>query len=201
MFFERDLGNFANFGISPIRTRFEPYLTSRRRPEMILLRHETPICRKGKCQRKIAMENSNKWTLTIGLALLPTKATDLKVSVKDSKLILKGKSQTEQKIGGFGLNSKHEWSKTVEIPAWVEVKSIKVTLNEEKEKIVINGSKKNEAKDLNTDVIEVSDEEIDVELEELLDAAERKKEERNKDQEEVQMKSDEVRNKISYELH
>merc|ERR1712227_622930 len=150
--------------------RFEPYLTSRRRPEMILLRHETPICRKGKCQRKIAMENSNKWTLTIGLALLPTKAT-------------------EQKIGGFGLNSKHEWSKTVEIPAWVEIKSIKVTLNEEKEKIVINGSKKNEAKDLNTDVIEVSDEEIDVELEELLDAAERKKEERNKDQEEVEMKS------------
>ena len=172
MFFERDFGNFANFGISPIRARFEPYLTSRRRPEMILLRHETSICRSGKCQRKIVKEKSNKWTLTIGLALLPTKAKDLKVSVKDSKLILKGRSQTEQKIGGFGLNSKHEWSKTVEIPAWIDIKTIKVKLNEEKEKIVINGSKKIEDKD----VIEVSDEEIDVELEELLDAAERKKE-------------------------
>merc|ERR1712012_695395 len=185
MFFERDFGNFANFGISPIRTRFEPYLTSRRRPEIILLRHETPICRKGKCQRKIVTEKSNKWTLTIGLALLPTKAKDLKVSVKDSKLVLKGTSQTEQKIGGFGLNSKHEWSKTVEIPAWVDIKTIKVTLNEEKEKIVINGSKKIDEKD----VIEVSDEEIDVELEELLDAAERKKDQLNKDKDEIEMKS------------
>merc|ERR1719342_706646 len=156
------------------------------KPEMkILLRHETPICRSGKCQRKIVPEKSNKWTLTIGLALLPTKAKDLKVSVKDSKLILKGRSQTEQKIGGFGLNSKHEWSKTVEIPAWVDIKTIKVTLNEEKEKIVINGSKKIDEKD----VIEVSDEEIDVELEELLDAAERKKDELNKDEDEVEMKS------------
>ena len=185
MFFERDFGNFASFGISPIRTRFEPYLTSRRRPEMILLRHETPICRKGNCQRKMPIEKSNKWTLTIGLALLPTKAKDLKVNVKDSKLNLKGTSQTEQKIGGFGLNSKHEWSKTVEIPAWVDIKTIKVTLNEEKEKIVINGSKKIEDKD----IIQVSDEEIDVELEELLDAAERKKEELKKDQDEGKMKS------------
>merc|ERR1719410_1449660 len=116
------------------------------------------------------IEKSNKWTLTIGLALLPTKAKDLKVNVKDSKLNLKGTSQTEQKIGGFGLNSKHEWSKTVEIPAWVDIKTIKVTLNEEK--IVINGSKK-----------------IEVELEELLDAAERKKEELKKDQDEGKMKS------------
>ena len=185
MFFERDFGNFANFGISPIRTRFEPYLTNRRRPEMILLRHETPICRSGKCQRKIVTEKSNKWTLTIGLALLPTKAKDLKVSVKDSKLVLKGTSQTEQKIGGFGLNSKHEWSKTVEIPTWVDIKTIKVTLNEEKEKIVINGSKKIDEKD----VIKVSDEEIDVELEELLDAAERKKDQLNKDKDEIEMKS------------
>jgi len=152
---------------------------------MILLRHETPICRSGKCQRKIATEKSNKWTLTIGLALLPTKAKDLKVSVKDSKLVLKGTSQTEQKIGGFGLNSKHEWSKTVEIPAWVDIKTIKVTLNEEKEKIVINGSKKIDNKNLNKDVIEVSDEEIDVELEELLDAAERKKDELNEDKDEL----------------
>ena len=119
------------------------------------------------------------------MALLPTKAKDLKVSVKDSKLILKGTSQTEQKIGGFGLNSRHEWSKTVEIPAWVDIKTIKVTLNEEKEKIVINGSKKIEDKD----IIAVSDEEIDVELEELLDAAERKKEELKEDQDEVEMKS------------
>ena len=181
MFFERD---FGNFGISPIRTRFEPYFTSRTRPEMILLRHETPICQKGKCQRKMPIEKSNKWTLTIGLTLLPTKAKDLKVSVKDLKLILKGTSQTEQKIGGFGLNSKHEWSKTVEIPAWVDIKTIKV-MNEEKEKIVINGSKKIEDKD----IIEVSDEEIDVELEELLDAAERKKEELKEDQDEVEMQS------------
>merc|ERR1711937_670994 len=129
------------------------------------------------------IEKSNKWTLTIGLALLPTKAKDLKVSVKDSKLILKGTSQTEQKIGGFGLNSKHEWSKTVEIPAWVDIKTIKVTLHEEKEKIVINGSKKIDERD----VIEVSDEEID-ELEELLDAAERKKDEQNKNEDEVEMK-------------
>merc|ERR1712131_130601 len=118
----------ANFGISPIRKRFEPYMTSRRRPEMILLRHETPICRSGKCQRKIATEKSNKWTLTIGLALLPTKAKDLKVSVKDSKLILKGTSLTEQKIGEFGLSSTHEWSKTVEIPAWVDIQTITVNL-------------------------------------------------------------------------
>merc|ERR1712227_267050 len=120
-----------------------------------------------------------------GLALLPTKAKDLKVSVKDSKLILKGTSQTEQKIGSFGLNSKHELSKTVEIPAWVDIKTIKVTLNEEKEKVVINGSKKIDEKD----VIEVSDEEIDVELEELLDAAERKKDQLNKDKDEIGMKS------------
>merc|ERR1711893_74672 len=175
MFFERDFGNFENFGISPIRTRFEPYLTARRRPEMILLRHQTPICR-GKCQRKkcLPVEKSNKWTLTIGLSLLPTKAEDLKVSIKDSKLILKGTSQTEQKIGGFGLNSTHEWSKTVEIPAWVDIKTIKVSLNEDKEKIVVIGSKKVEDKKAHEDVIEVSDEEIDVELEELLDAAERK---------------------------
>ena len=175
MFFERDFGNFENFGISPIRTRFEPYLTARRRPEMILLRHRTPICR-GKCQRKKCMpvEKSNKWTLTIGLSLLPTKAEDLKVSIKDSKLILKGTSQTEQKIGSFGLNSTHEWLKTVEIPAWVDTKTIKVKLNEDKEKIVVNGSKKVEDKETHEDVIEVSDEEIDVELEELLDAAERK---------------------------
>merc|ERR1711923_344561 len=153
---------------------------------MILLRHQPPTCR-GKCQRKNCMpvEKSNKWMLTIGLSLLPTKAEDLKVSIKDAKLILKGKSQTEQKIGGFGLNSKHEWSKTVEIPAWVDIKSIKVTLNEEKEKIVINGLKKSEEKDL----IQVSDEEIVVELEELLDAAERKKEELKKDQDEGKMKS------------
>merc|ERR1711868_9573 len=163
----------------------EPYLTNRRRPEIILLRHETWVCRKGKCQPKMPIEKSNKWALTIGLALLPTKAKDLKVSAKDSKLILKGTSQTEQKIGGFGLNSKHEWSKTVEIPAWVDIKTIKVTLNEEKEKVVINGSKKIDEKD----VIEVSDEEIDVELEELLDAAERKKNQLNTDQDEVEMKS------------
>merc|ERR1712227_575495 len=120
-----------------------------------------------------------------GLALLPTKAKDLKVSVKDSKLVLKGTSQTEQKIGGFGLNSKHEWSKTVEIPTWVDIKTIKVTLNEEKEKIVINGSKKIDEKD----VIKVYYEEIDVGLEELLDAAERKKDQLNKDKDEIEMKS------------
>merc|ERR1711893_141874 len=175
MFFERDFGHFENFGISPIRTRFEPYLTNRRRPEMILLRHQAPTCR-PKCQRKMTMEKSNKWTLTIGLSLLPTKAEDLKVSIKDSKLILKGTSLTEQKIGEFGLNSTHEWSKTVEIPSWVDIKTIKVKLNEDKEKIVVNGSKKVEDKKAHEDVIEVSDEEIDVELEELLDAAERKHE-------------------------
>jgi len=197
MFFERDFGQFANFGISPIRTtgRFEPYLTTRRRPETcrILLRHETPICRREKCQRKMQMEKSNKWTLSIGLALLPTKAQDMKVNIKDSKLILKGKSQTEQKIGDFGLSSQHEWSKTVEIPAWVDIKTIKVSLNEEKEKIVIKGSKKIEEMKSNEDVIEVSDEEIDVELEELLEAAERKNAKKNEDKAERQDESNEMK--------
>ena len=197
MFFERDFGQFANFGISPIRTtgRFEPYLTTRRRPETcrILLRHETPICQREKCQRKMQMEKSNKWTLSIGLALLPTKAQDMKVNIKDSKLILKGKSQTEQKIGDFGLSSQHEWSKTVEIPAWVDIKTIKVTLNEEKEKIVIKGSKKIEEMKSNEDVIEVSDEEIDVELEELLEAAERKNAKNNEDKAERQDESNEMK--------
>ena len=180
MFFERNFGHFENFGISPIRTRFEPYLTTRRRPEMILLRHQAPTCR-PKCQRKMTMEKSNKWTLTIGLSLLPTKAEDLKVSIKDSKLILKGTSLTEQKIGEFGLNSTHEWSKTVEIPTWVDIKTVKVNLNEKKEKIVVNGLKKSEDKEMHEDVIEVSDEEIDVELQELLDAAERRNEKKTED--------------------
>ena len=193
MFFERDFGHFENFGISPIRTRFEPYLTTRRRPEIILLRNQTPTCR-GKYQRKkcMPMEKSSKWRLTIGLALLPTKAEDLKVSIKDSKLILKGTSQTEQKIGGFGLNSRHEWSKTVEIPAWVDVKTIKVNLNEKKEKIVVNGSKKVEDKETQEDVIEVSDEEIDVELEELLDAAERKNEKKTEDKDQDEDESNKM---------
>merc|ERR1711962_666514 len=74
-----------------------------------------------------------------------------------------------QKNGEFGLKPKHEWSKTVQIPSWVDINSIKVTLNEVKEKIVISGLKKNEENDLNAkDVIEVSDEEIDIELEEVL---------------------------------
>ena len=193
MFFERDFGHFENFGISPIRTRFEPYLTTRRRPEIILLRHQSPTSR-GKCQRKkcMPMEKSSKWRLTIGLALLPTKAEDLKVSIKDSKLILKGTSQTEQKIGGFGLNSRHEWSKTVEIPAWVDIKTIKVSLNENKEKIVVNGSKKVEDKETQEDVIEVSDEEIDVELEELLDAAERKNEKKTEDKDQDEDESNKM---------
>merc|ERR1711923_129604 len=158
---------------------------------MILLRHQPPTCR-GKCQRKNCMpvEKSNKWMLTIGLSLLPTKAEDLKVSIKDAKLILKGKSQTEQKIGGFGLNSTHEWSKTVEIPAWVDIKTIKVSLNEKREKIVVNGSKKVEDKETPEDAIEVSDEEIDVELEELLNAAERKNEQKAEDKEREQVDDD-----------
>merc|ERR1712235_122101 len=114
-------------------------------------------------------------------------------SIKDLKLILKGKSQTEQKIGDFGLSSQHEWSKTVEIPAWVDIKTIKVSLNEEKEKIVIKGSKKIEEMKSNEDVIEVSDEEIDVELEELLEAAERKNAKKNEDEAERQDETNEMK--------
>merc|ERR1712113_281472 len=141
---------------------------------MVIFRgHLDPISRSNKtggqikCQKSIKMDSkinqngrSNKWTLSIGLTLLPTKAKDLKVTIKDSqKLILSGLSKTEQKIGEFGLKSKHEWSKTVQIPSWVDINSIKVNLNEVKEKIVISGLKKNEENDLNVkDVMEVSDE-------------------------------------------
>merc|ERR1712157_243839 len=124
--------------------------------------------------------------------LLPTKAENLKVNIKDNKLMLTGMATTNQKIGKFELNSKHDWSKNVEIPNWVDIESIKVKLNETKDKISITGSR-NKDKELpskevstkeNDSIIQIEEgEEIDIELEELLQAAEEKKLKRNANEE------------------
>merc|ERR1712131_405213 len=83
------------------------------------------------------------WENSFSLEMLPTKPTDLKVKVEDRNLIITGKSETEAKRDGFEITSKHDWPRKISIPDFVDPKSIKVKLSEDK-LLKITAEKKNE---------------------------------------------------------
>ena len=87
------------------------------------------------------------WEKSFSLEILPTKADDLKVKVEDGKLIITGKSETETKRDGFEIKSKHDWTRKIEIPDFVDPKNIKIKLSE-KNLLKISATKNEEIKDI-----------------------------------------------------
>ena len=87
------------------------------------------------------------WEKSFSLEMLPTKAEDLKVKVEDGKLIITGKSETETKRDGFEIKSKHDWTRKIEIPDFVDPKNIKIKLSE-KNLLKISATKNEETKDI-----------------------------------------------------
>ena len=94
-------------------------------------------------ERTCLNAENGTWETSFSLEMLPTKPSELKVKVEDRKLIVTGKSETETKRDGFEIKSKHDWSRKINIPNFVDPKSIKIKLSEDKI-VKIFAEKKNE---------------------------------------------------------
>ena len=79
--------------------------------------------------------------------MLPTKVEDLKVKVEDGKLRISGTSETETKNDGFEIKSKHDWTRTIDIPDFIDPKHIKIKLSERLNLLKIS-AKNEETKDI-----------------------------------------------------
>ena len=118
---------------------FEP-----RRPNII--ERSRPV-QTFRCEKTCLNPENGTWEKSFSLEMLPTKAEDLKVKVEDGKLIITGKSETETKRDGFEIRSKHDWTRKIEIPDFVDPKNIKIKLSE-KNVLKISAKKNEETKDI-----------------------------------------------------
>merc|ERR1712178_240415 len=75
------------------------------------------------------LSEDGTWEKSFSLEMLPTKAEDLKVKVEEGKLKITGTSETETKRDGFEIKSQHEWTRTIDIPDFVDPKHIKIKLS------------------------------------------------------------------------
>merc|ERR1711996_42282 len=111
---------------------FQPFFERRGRmmPAKRIACFSTDKCRFSpyKTKRTENDEQSGTWEKTINLDMLPTKAENLKVKIKDRKLTISGVSEVENERHGFSLKSKHEWTREIQIPEFVEVEKIKVKM-------------------------------------------------------------------------
>ena len=100
-----------------------------------------------RCEKTCLNSENGTWEKSFSLEMLPTKAEDLKVKVADGKLVITGKSETETKRDGFEIKSKHDWTRSIEIPDFVDPKNIKIKLSE-KNLLKIFAKKNEETKDI-----------------------------------------------------
>ena len=71
------------------------------------------------------------------LSILPTTADNLTIKIEKEKLIIEGKSESTTDCNGFKTKSTHQWSREMKIPDNINLESIKVKLNEDKETLTI----------------------------------------------------------------
>ena len=88
------------------------------------------------------------WEHSFSLAMFPTQPADLKVKVEGKKLIVTGKSETETKRDGFEVKSKHDWLRKINIPHFVDPKSIKIKLSEDNILKIFAEKKNEDSKDI-----------------------------------------------------
>ena len=100
-----------------------------------------------RCEKTCLNSENGTWEKSFSLEMLPTKAEDLKIKVADGKLVITGKSETETKRDGFEIKSKHDWTRSIEIPDFVDPKNIKIKLSE-KNLLKIFAKKNEETKDI-----------------------------------------------------
>lgn len=99
-------------------------------------------------ERTCLNSENGTWETSFSLEMLPTKPSELKVKVEDRKLIVTGKSETETKRDGFEIKSKHDWSRKINIPDFVDPKSIKIKLSEDKIVKIFAEKKNEDSKDI-----------------------------------------------------
>merc|ERR1719471_250603 len=99
-------------------------------------------------ERTCLNAENGTWETSFSLEMLPTKPSELKVKVEDRKLIITGKSETETKRDGFEIKSKHDWSRKIIIPDFVDPKSIKIKLSEDKIVKIFAEKKNEDSKDI-----------------------------------------------------
>merc|ERR1712227_48944 len=100
-----------------------------------------------KCEKTCINSENGTWEKSFSLEMLPTKVEDLKVKVEEGKLIISGTSETETKNDGFEIKSKHDWTRTIDIPDFVDPKHIKIKLSERLNLLKIS-AKSEETKDI-----------------------------------------------------
>ena len=100
-------------------------LVSRKRPCQSL----SPLLQK----RLAGCEWSNKMELSI----LPTTADNLTVKIEKERLLIQGRSESENDRNGFKTKSTHQWSREIKIPTHINSESIKIELNDDKETLLI----------------------------------------------------------------
>merc|ERR1711937_683309 len=98
--------------------------------------HYRLIKRRRSCQMR------NTWRDQIKLCILPTEVDNLAVKIKQNKMRISGKSETENETNGFKTKSTHQWSRELTIPDTIDTESIKVKLNENKNMLTIESSEK-----------------------------------------------------------
>merc|ERR1711937_459648 len=83
-----------------------------------------------RCEKTCINSENGTWEKSFSLEMLPTKVEDLKVKVEEGKLNITGTSEIETKSDGFEIKSKHDWTRTIDIPDFVDPKHIKIKLSE-----------------------------------------------------------------------
>merc|ERR1711996_32278 len=92
-------------------------------------------------------KENGTWEQSFDLDMLPTKAEDLKVKIVEGNLIISGVSEVENERNGFSLKSKHEWTREIQIPQFVEDEKIKVKMTQNN-LIKITGSGKDHSTEI-----------------------------------------------------
>ena len=100
-----------------------------------------------RCEKTCINSENGTWEKSFSLEMLPTKVEDLKVKVEEGKLRISGTSETETKSDGFEIKSKHDWTRTIDIPDFVDPKHIKIKLSERLNLLKIS-AKNEETKDI-----------------------------------------------------
>merc|ERR1711917_40160 len=95
-----------------------------------------------RCEKTCINLENGTWEKSFSLEMLPTK-----VKVEERKLNITGTSETDTKSDGFEIKSKHDWTRTIDIPDFVDPKHIKIKLSERLNLLKIS-AKNEETKDI-----------------------------------------------------
>merc|ERR1719189_3127219 len=99
-----------------------------------------------RCERTCLDSQNGIWERCLSLDMLPTKPEDLKIKVEDRKLIINGKSEIETKRNGFEIKSNHDWTRSIDIPDFIDPNNIKIKLSEKN--LLKISAKSEETKDI-----------------------------------------------------